>query len=114
MDARRAKGPEAAIFSAGLHWIAFAPALVCLGIAASVQNWGTHDLVEALGVEAVPEQVMGVTGFDLDTTIVMIALVVAAAAFCRGLLRALTTRLQVTASGVRWKRGGLRTEELSV
>jgi hypothetical protein len=113
MQARRAAGREVVIFSTGLHWITLAPALLCMGIAGAVENWGTSGLVERLGLEALPEQMMATLGFDLDSLIATLAVLVAVVGLGRGLVHALSTHLRVTSSGVHWEQRGFRAHEVS-
>lgn len=113
MDARRAQGREAAVYSAGPHWIALEPGAFFLGIAAAVQHWGTSDLVERFELDAIPEQVMSITGSDLDSAITTLALLLGVVALGRGLARVLFTRLRVTPSSVRWEQRGLRSHDLA-
>ncbi len=101
------------LFSAGLHWITFAPAIFFLGIAGAVQAWGTRGLVGRLGLEALPEQVAALIGLDLDSALTMVATLLAVAMVGTGLARVLSTRLAVTANGVRWERRGLRAHEVT-
>jgi hypothetical protein len=112
MDARRAGAPEIVIFSTGLHWTTLAPGLLFLVVAGAARNWGTAGLLERAGLEALPERVMAATGFELDTLIATLAVVIGVPAFARGLVRALCTSFRVTSRGVRWEQRGFGAHDL--
>jgi hypothetical protein len=103
MDARRAGAGEKVVFSTGLHWTTLAPGLFFLAIAGATRNWDTAGLVERFGQEELPARVQAATGFDLDTLIVTLALVIGVPVFVRALIRLLGTRFRVTGRGLRWE-----------
>jgi hypothetical protein len=105
MKARRAEAREPAIYTASLHWITLAPAVFCLGIAAAVQRWGTSTLFERVGWDTIPAELASTTGFELDATITVLALLIGIPVFIGGVSKIFSTRFRVTASGVRWEHG---------